>query len=210
MIVAEKEGKSSTDVQKSVSKRFDIDIRAFYLLIADPKDASTKVMIDMERYPLNSVRAWWNADGTPKDQLNKSILTNYKVVEQPTKDMKDMYFDDIPEDSDAEFVSALEETYKEEQPSEISDEFVDANEDDQQQQFATTIRPSQPALTEINKIQTQDRKSSSVPALLRDQVQPNPMDSWNQNLLLMLEVTEIKGSLCKQKNGKMYTKVYPP
>ena len=208
MKVAEKEGRPVAEVQKSVSKQLDLDIKAFYLLISEPKDASAKIMIDMERYPLNSVDKWWKYKEDPKepkepiDPLNKPIITNYQIIQQSNKTSN---FGEIKEVTEDKFCSVLEETIKDEDKSNM---LQDANEEEDEYQ---SVEPS-PEITiheaaENSEIPLQ-KKGSLAPVWSKDYVQPNPIDSWNQNLLLMLEVTEVSGHFCHQKDKKIFTKVH--
>jgi len=183
-----------------------LDLKSFYIMITEPKEISTTVTIDSKRHNLSSVRQWWESNSAGLVSKNKPLLMSMGSLDIPPESKKNEQYH-IPEESDESFYTVIENTFQEKNSDQSLMKFQDILIDEDELYLTEKVkeqsqREEQPSNEKplVNKKLTNSLNSIKNQAFQQ-------LDSWNQNLILIVEILQISSVICQLSNKKFMTKV---
>lgn len=210
---------------KDIVKEFSFQIHSLYCLITEPKEESTKVMIDADRFKISSVRDWWLKDKEPSLTNHEPIIRSFPNIEGfnvttkstvlTEKALKsDLFLQtpkntliEIPEEnrggilSDSKYsVQSLVKDIPDLDLSRKSESYIEHLKD------VGRERDSNDVFIEIDE-------KEKTPETLEDKIlyfdlKPSSTQWWNQNLILLIEIISLTCGLRNYKSGRSMTHVY--
>jgi len=198
-----------------IKMHIDIDFKSFYLLVTEPKENSTTLSLDLQRHNISLVQKWFDADYSVGGSKNRPIITSLTSIQELTpQHRRSTIRTEIQiqeeESEEGSFVTMQEDTFREINGTEEGSEesmlrFHDIIIDEEPKDlFKLTMEKKNSGSSNKNQDVLEKRLSSK--AYEKDHSHHNLVDSWNQNLILIIEITKVSGLFNKQRDGKMFTK----
>lgn len=206
---------------KDIVQEFHLHVHSLYCLITEPKEESTKIMIDAERFKISSVKDWWLKDKEPSLTNHEPIIRSFPNIESVTKTTlptekalrSEIFLKtprntliDIPEENNIEILSDSKYSMKglaKDLPdldlSKKSDSYIEHLKD------VARDRDSNDVFIEIDE-------KPKCPDILEEKyvffdLKPNSTQWWNQNLILLIEIIAFTAGIRKYKSGRTMTHV---
>jgi len=185
--------------------QLDFDLKSFYMMITEPKEMSTIVTIDSRRHNLSSVRQWWEGNSGGLASKNKPLLMSMGSLDVPLN-QKINIPDDIQEESNESFYTVEENTFQERNSELSMMKFQDILINEEELYLTEKVKDqSQKQVLSQEKQPTTKKNVTSLNSIKNQAFQQ--LDSWNQNLILIVEILRIRGLFCQLNNKKLMTKV---
>ena len=183
--------------------------------MTEPKENSTTLSLDLQRHNISLVQKWFDADYSVGGSKNKPLITSLTSIQEMTPQHRRSTLKteiQIQEESDGgSFVTMQEDTFRDiDGMGELSEEsmlkFHDIIIDEEPKDlFKLTMEKKDSGSS--NKNYNLEKRMTTSKAYEKDHSHHNLLDSWNQNLILIIEITKVSGLFNKQRDGKMFTKV---
>lgn len=182
-----------------------LSLKSFYILVTEPKDSATS-LLNLGLYKGSSVRRWW--ENEPQDITEqRSDMKGDNSSFEVRAGRKAYMPSEMNEKSDQSFYTAQEKSFlsqSEESVLRSQDILIDDNH---------LLWPERPQETlKDDKINTRsallaEKKPTSPTAPQKDVAQYHSIDSWNQNLILIVEIIDITCGVCQRNDKKLITTV---
>lgn len=198
----------------------DIDFKSFYLLVTEPKENSQTLSLDIQRHNISLVQRWFDADYSMAGSKNKPIITSLTSIQDltPVHHRRSTLKTEIKieEESDESFVTMQEDTFRDfDRRSEDNDDSLMKFHDiiineEPKDLLKLTVEKKESASPQKHPLVIDKNLMSSRGGYEKDHSHHNLLDSWNQNMILIIEITKMSGLFNKQRDGKVFTKVRLP
>lgn len=186
--------------------QLSLALKSFYILVTEPKDSSTS-LLDLGHNKGPSVRRWWEAD-SPEQNNRKDEVKEDNSSFEIRAGRKAYIPSEVNEKSDTSFYTVQEKSFADKQSEESMLRSQDILIDDDHLNLTERLQENQKEEKPTTKsILQAERKPTSPTAPQKETTQYHSIDSWNQNLILIVEIVEITGAFCQRKDNKMFTTV---